>query len=289
MAEPRILLLGKNGQIGRTLHGMLDPARLVALGRSELDLADGAAIRRVLRQVEPAVIVNAAAYTAVDRAETEESVARALNATAPGILAEEASRLDALLVHYSTDYVFDGGQDQPYVEDDPPNPLNAYGRTKLAGERAIQAVHGRHLILRCSWVYAPYGHNFLLTILRLAAERDELRVVSDQVGAPTSALAIARATAGLIERSSSATGLYHLSAGGATSWYGFARAILEGRPDMRAERVVPISSAEYPAPAPRPAYSVLSNEKLFRDFGLALPDWRTGLEEVLQAMTKPAT
>ena len=285
MGERGILLLGMNGQIGRQLEGMLDAARLVALGRSELDLADGAAIRRVLRQLRPSVIVNAAAYTAVDRAETEEAAARAVNATAPGILAEEASRLDALLVHYSTDYVFDGRQRRPYVEDDPPNPLNAYGRTKLAGERAVQAVNGRHLMLRCSWVYGPHGHNFLLTILRLARERAELRVVSDQVGAPTSALAIARTTAQLIGRSPAATGLYHVSAPGATSWYGFARAVLEEQPDKRAERVIPISSEEYAAPAPRPAYSVLSNDKLMRTFGLALPDWRTGLKEVLQAIT----
>jgi dTDP-4-dehydrorhamnose reductase len=283
MAERRVLLLGKNGQVGRALQGVLDPARLVALGRSELDLADGAAIRHVLRQLEPSIIVNAAAYTAVDLAESEEAAARAVNATAPGILAEEASRLDALLVHYSTDYVFDGLQDRPYVEDDPPNPLNAYGRTKLAGEQAIQAVNGWHLILRSSWVYGPYGHNFLLTILRLARERSELRVVSDQVGAPTSVLAIARATAQLIERGPVEPGLYHLSAGGQTSWYDFARAALEEQPGKRAVRVVPISTEEYPTPARRPAYSVLSNKKLTRAFGLALPDWRTGLKEVLQA------
>lgn len=289
MDDRGILLLGKNGQIGRQLQGMLDPARLVALGRSELDLGDGAVIRQVLRQLRPSVIVNAAAYTAVDRAETEEAAARAVNATAPGILAEEASRLDALLVHYSTDYVFDGRQRHPYMEDDPPNPLNAYGRTKLAGERAVQAVNGKHLILRCSWVYGPHGHNFLLTILRLARERAELRVVSDQVGAPTSALAIARATVQLIGRVPAANGLYHMSAGGATSWYGFAKAILEEWPDTRAARVVPISSEEYAAPARRPAYSVLSNDKLTRTFGLALPDWRTELKEVLQAIATPVS
>ena len=280
--QGRILLTGRDGQVGSELHRRLgDRAEVVALGRAELDLADVVALRRAIRDVHPSIVINAAAYTAVDRAETEEELARAVNSIAPGVLAEETRRIGALLIHYSTDYVFDGQSRRPYREDDATGPLNAYGRTKLAGEQAIRQVDGRHLILRCSWVYGPRGSNFLQTVLRLARERQELRIVADQFGAPTSSLAIARATLRLAGQDGSPSGIYHLSAAGSTSWHGFASAVLE-EAGMAAVRVVPITTAEYPTPTRRPPYSVLSNDKLQRTFGIALPQWRTGLGEVVR-------
>lgn len=276
-----ILLLGRDGQVGWELQGTLASlGPVTALGRLELDLTDRDAIRRMVREVQPDVIVNAAAYTAVDRAEAEEDVAMAVNGTAPGILAEEARRVGALLVHYSTDYVFDGTKDSPYVEEDATNPLSAYGRSKLAGERAIKGVGGDHLIFRTSWVYGTRGRNFLLTMLRLASEREELRIVADQRGAPTWSRDIASATAVALGQGG-AQGLYHLTAGGETSWHGFAEAIVAGRSDPAVRRVVPITTPEYPTPAVRPAYSVLSNLKLQRELGITLPHWRESLERVL--------
>ena len=274
----RILLTGRNGQVGGELNKTLAPlGELTALGRAELDLRDAAGVRDAVRAAKPEVIVNAAAYTAVDRAEAEREAAFAVNATAPGVLAEEAKRAGALLVHYSTDYVFDGEKPAPYVEEDTPNPLNVYGASKLAGERAIAASGCRHLILRTSWVYGPRGSNFFLTMLRLAREKPELRVVDDQVGAPTSSLAIARGTAQLLTRR--AQGLYHMSAAGETSWCGFARAILSSA--GLATAVVAIRTEDYPAPAKRPRNSRLDCSRLRRDFGLSLAPWEEQLAEVI--------
>jgi dTDP-4-dehydrorhamnose reductase len=298
----RILLTGKNGQVGAELAAFLPGLGDVrAFGRQELDLLNPALVRRAIRDVRPDIIVNAAAYTAVDQAEKEQTQARALNVDAPALMAEEAKRIGAVLVHYSTDYVFDGSRDRPYVETDQPSPLNVYGKTKLAGEEAIRAVGVPHLILRTAWVYGTRGRNFLLTILRLATEREELRVVHDQFGAPTWCREIAKATMALLvqltqqgqDDISKFGGTYHLTAAGKTSWFEFAQAILEqasrtprnaawfaaatsGRP-LVARRVTPIATAEYETPARRPAYSLLSNLRLKQVFGLELPDWRAQL------------
>ncbi|MCS6786362.1 MAG: dTDP-4-dehydrorhamnose reductase [Thiobacillaceae bacterium] len=280
-----ILLTGVTGQVGWELWRALSPlGRVVALDNNALDLTDADAIRRAVSQHKPSLIVNPAAYTAVDRAEQERETAYAVNATAPAVLAEQAKGCGAILVHYSTDYVFDGAKPEPYVEEDTPNPLNAYGASKLAGEEAIRASGVRHLILRTSWVYGTRGHNFLLTMQRLMREREELRIVDDQVGAPTWSRLIAEATALILAQCLSPArgadrpepwGTYHLTCSGATSWFGFAQAIAElgGHPT----RLVPIPSSEYPTPARRPANSRLNNGKLARVFGLRLPDWREAL------------
>jgi len=300
----RILLTGKNGQVGFELERRL--ARLgqvVAPGRGEMDLSDPDAVRRTLREAKPDLIVNAAAYTAVDRAEAEPERALAVNGVAPGILAEEAKRLGAALIHYSTDYVFDGSKGAPYTEEDEPRPISAYGRTKLAGERAIEAVDIPHLILRTSWVYGARGSNFLLTILRLAKERDELAIVDDQIGAPTWSRAIAAATGTILEylgwnqpafhdACAAKRGTYNLTAAGQTSWHGFAAAILAhaasappGTPFCLEQAPVlkPITTEQYPTPAQRPRYSVLSNAKLQRTFGVAMPDWKSSLADCMSS------
>lgn len=306
-AMPRILLLGKTGQVGRELAPFLDGmGQLTSLDRQHLDLSQPDEIRRVIRSVVPDVIVNAAAYTAVDRAESDEPTARAVNGVAPGIMAEEAKQLGTLLVHYSTDYVFDGAKRAPYDEDDPPNPINAYGRTKLEGERAIQQVGCAYLIFRTAWVYARQGRNFLLTVLRLAAEKQELRIVRDQVGAPTSSRDIAAATAKVLSQICSSTngaspwsatqGIYHMTAAGETTWYDFAGRILElsqnrsgsaewiraatGDRPLIARNIVPIATAEFPTAARRPAYSVLANRRLKQAFGISLPHWEMQLRSV---------
>ncbi len=276
----RILLTGANGQVGWELRQTLAlVGEVVAVNRAQLDLEDAARIAAVVREAKPDAIVNAAAYTAVDKAESERDAAFAANAVAPGTLAEEAKKSGALLVHYSTDYVFDGTKAAPYAEDDAPRPINVYGESKLAGERAIAASGCRYLILRTSWVYGPRGSNFMLTMLRLAKERPELRVVDDQTGAPTSSLAIARATAQLLPRG--AEGLLHMTASGATTWCGFARAILKqagiGTP------VLPISTADYPTPARRPRNSRLDCARLREDAGVALASWEEQLAEVKSA------
>lgn len=291
MTRPNILVTGGTGQVGWELARALAPlGRVTAPGRAVLDLGDEGSIRRAFRDAAPALVVNAGAHTAVDRAEGEPELARALNATAPGILAEEAARAGVPLVHFSTDYVFDGSRGAPYTEDDPTAPLGVYGRTKREGEEAVAAAGGAHLVLRTSWVYGTRGHNFLRTMLRLARERDELRVVADQVGAPTWSRMLAEATAAIVapfragsgwEIPAEVSGIYHLTARGETSWHGFAEAILAldpGRAEQRARRVVPIATAEYPTPAPRPPYSVLSTAKAERVFGVALPEWREQLE-----------
>ncbi|MDA1116576.1 MAG: dTDP-4-dehydrorhamnose reductase [Proteobacteria bacterium] len=276
----RILLTGKDGQVGWELQKTLAAlGEVTALGRAELDLRDAERIGEVVRAAKPEVIVNAAAYTAVDKAESERDLAFAVNAVAPGVLAAEAKRSGALLVHYSTDCVFDGSKNSPYVENDELNPLNIYGASKLAGERAIADSGCRHLILRTSWVYGPRGSNFLLTMLRLARERPELRVVDDQIGAPTSSLAIARATAQLLPRG--AGGLYHFCAAGEASWCGFARAIL-ARAGI-ATPVVAIRTEDYPTPARRPRNSCLDCSRLRKDFGLSLASWEEQLSEVTLA------
>ncbi len=243
------------------------------------------------RAQRPAVIVNAAAYTAVDKAEADFASALAVNGRAPGILAEEAKRMGALLVHYSTDYVFDGSKRSPYGEDDATGPLNAYGRSKLAGERAIAECGCRHFVFRTSWVYGPRGRNFLATMLALAATRDELRVVDDQRGAPTSSLFLAEATAKALLRipaSGVDSGIYHLSAAGETTWAGFARAIFSrasGRPGFRRPRVLPVSTSEYPTPARRPSYSVLSNSKFANAFGFEPTPWEVQLDECFRHLS----
>lgn len=276
----RILLTGRNGQVGWELLKALAPlGEIMAPDRAQLDLRDPARIREAVRGANPDVIVNAAAYTAVDQAESEREAAFAVNAAAPAVLAEEAKRSGALLVHYSTDYVFDGTKAAPYLEDDAANPGNVYGASKLAGERAIAASGCRHLILRTSWVYGPRGSNFMLTMLRLAKERRELRVVDDQVGAPTSSLAIARATTQALRPG--AHGLYHLAAAGQTTWCGFARAILK-RAGL-ATPVAAIRSEDYPTPARRPRNSRLDCSRLRAELGVAMAPWEEQLAEVTLA------
>lgn len=292
--QSTILLTGANGQVGfelmRSLQGL---GTLVAPDRSRLDLTDLDQVRAVTRQIKPTLIVNAAAYTAVDRAESEPELAMLVNGKAPGVLAEEAKRLGAAIIHYSTDYVFDGAKSGPYVEDDMVNPQNAYGRSKLAGERAVAEAGGAHLVLRTSWVYGRRGSNFLLTMLRLAAERPELRIVADQYGAPTWCASIASLTAHVVAQAravaardaadwwSEKSGTYHLTASGSTSWFGFAEAIFELAGLERTPKVVPIATSDYPLPAKRPANSRLLNDKLAGAFGLNAPDWRDALRQTL--------
>jgi dTDP-4-dehydrorhamnose reductase len=286
----RILLTGANGQVGfelaRSLQGL---GHVVALDRSGLDLADSEQIRRVVRELSPALIVNAAAYTAVDSAESDVAAAMRLNAEAPDILAQEAKRLGALLVHYSTDYVFDGMKDGPYEEDDAANPLNVYGKSKLAGEQAIAASGCAHLILRTSWVYGARGKNFLRTMLQLGAQREELSVVADQIGAPTWSRTIAAITSDVLSQLLAkdrdewlrCSGIYHLTASGATSWCGFAQAIFDTSTLAHKPMIRAIPTAAYsgsPTAAVRPKNSRLSNHKLVATFGLTAPDWREALE-----------
>jgi dTDP-4-dehydrorhamnose reductase len=272
----RILLTGRNGQVGWELERSLAPlGEIIATDRAALDLGDPDAIRRVVREAKPELVVNAAAYTAVDKAESEPELAMRINGVAAGVLAAEAKRLGAWLIHYSTDYVFDGSGKRPYSEGDATNPINAYGRSKLAGEQAIAASGARYLILRSSWVYGSRGRNFLLAILQRAHSGAALRVVDDQIGAPTWCRQIAEVTARIVAGRSDVGGTYHLSAGGETTWCGFARAIM-ALAGIDAG-VQPIATAEYPTAAKRPRYSVLDCAKLARDFGVALPDWRDGL------------
>jgi len=289
---PVVLLLGRTGQVGWEVERLLaGRATIVAPDETVLDLRDEAALRAAVRKAAPAAIVNAAGYTAVDRAEEEPDDAHAVNAVAPGVLAEEAARLDALFVHYSTDYVFDGAKCAPYLETDVPAPLGEYGRSKLEGERRVLAAGGRGVILRTSWMYGPRGRNFLLTMLRLFEERDEVRVVDDQVGAPTTAGYLAEATLRVVEAQPplSACGLYHLTAGGVTSWYGFARRIheLDQRPSKRCARVVPIRTADYPTAARRPRWSVLDCRRFTERFGFVRRPWEELLAETMAEVLGP--
>jgi dTDP-4-dehydrorhamnose reductase len=288
--DPTVLLLGATGQVGHALRAPLGRLGTVhAPGREEVDLTAPDTIRAAVQAAAPDVIVNAAAYTAVDDAEEEGARAEAVNAQAPGVLAEAAAAAGAWLVHYSTDYVFDGTRTTPYRETDPPNPLNVYGRTKRDGEAAVRAAGGRHLILRTSWVYSARRDNFLLSMLRLADEHDSLTVVDDQTGTPTAAVWIAEATVTILRRLASmddpgaASGLYHLAASGQTSWYGFAQAIFAvfGRDDIAVE---PIPTEEYPTPAARPAYTVLDSAKARTTFALDVPPWTEQLDAVRARM-----
>lgn len=291
----KLLLLGGNGQVGRELRRSLRPLGDVVVATrdgADADLAADFAAPRSLaalvREVMPDAVVNAAAYTAVDAAEADADAAFRVNAEAPAAIAAACAGIGARLVHYSTDYVFDGSASRPYREDDATAPLGVYGASKLAGEDAIRASGAHHAILRTAWVYAAHGKNFLRTMLRLAGERDELRVVADQVGAPTPAAWIADATADVLRGGASASGTWHLVADGETNWHGFAEAIMREAHALgvlaRMPRVLPIGTADYPTPARRPAYSVLDTTKLQRDFGIAPPDWREGLRATLREM-----
>ena len=284
----RILVLGRHGQVGVALtQSMQGLGELIALDRAQLDLSNPDAIRTALRELQPQMIINAAAYTAVDAAESDEATAFQVNAEAPRVIAEESERLGAALIHYSTDYVFDGGKQGSWLEDDAPAPLSVYGRSKLAGEQAITDVGGSHLILRTSWVYGLHGKNFLLTMLKLAETRDELAIVDDQIGAPTWAVTIADATAAIIRDSGESaqlaalSGIYHLCAGGHTSWFGFAEAIFAHASIERKPKLRPITTAEYPTPAKRPSNSMLNTDKFRHTFG-DLPAWDSALKTCMQ-------
>lgn len=290
----KILLTGINGQVGNALYPKLQAlGEVVALDRNQLDLSKPDHIREVVQHIKPDLIINPAAYTAVDKAETEPELAHAINGIAPGILAEEAAEMNALLVHYSTDYVFDGTKTTPYNETDEPNPLSVYGASKLAGEQAIQVVEGSHIIFRTSWVYGTYGKNFMRTILKLAAERDNLNIVADQFGSPTSSESIADATISSLQQwNSGNSGIYHLVNSGETTWHGFAKAIVtqyeilqEKRnwPNLKikAQNIRGITSAEYPTPAHRPQNSRMNSEKLKNSYGIVMPAWEQALEEVM--------
>jgi len=295
-----ILVFGGNGQLGTELLRTLNPlGPVVATTRSGV-LPDGRAcevadfsqpqtLNAVLERVQPAMVVNAAAYTAVDRAEHERERAFAVNAQAPGIIALWCAAHHVPLVHYSTDYVFDGRGMQPYLVDAPTSPLGVYGASKLAGEHAVREAFGCHLIFRTAWVYAAHGHNFLRTMLRLGAERDELRVVADQIGTPTSAALIATITAKVLRSPRQLSGTWHLTASGETSWYGFAEVIFQQAQALgileKIPSLTPINSTDYPTPARRPAYSCLDTGSLQRDFNLILPDWRDGVMQVLDALS----
>lgn len=290
-SRPRILIVGYAGQVGLELQRCFSPdGDVVIRDRDTVDLAVPEQVRAMVRDAAPDIILNAAAYTAVDRAESEPEVAEAVNAMAPAIMAEEALRSGALLVHYSTDYVFDGSKTSPWEETDTPNPLNVYGRTKLAGEQAIQERGGKFLIFRTSWVYGPHGNNFLLTMLRLGRDRDRISIVDDQVGAPTTSIDLADAThaivSGVMTGSfgpvTSWAGLYHMTNGGKVSWYGFAKAIFErALLDGKSPELIPIKTSEYPTPARRPHNSLLSNDKLFHRFGVRLSSWEPALEAAM--------
>ena len=293
----KILLTGKDGQVGAELLNALAPlGEVVAFGPAECDLSNAAQLREIVQRVRPDLIVNAAAYTAVDKAEEEADLARAVNADAPAILAEEAKKLNAALVHYSTDYVFDGSKEGPYTEEDDPQPINVYGKTKAEGDSAVLASGIPHFIFRTTWVYGSRGKNFLLTMQRLAGERDELKIVDDQIGAPTWSRTIAQTTANILSQMledggglpaiQRASGLYNLSCSGQTSWFGFAQAIIESSGMANPPRLIPIPTSEFPRPAPRPKNSVLSHEKMKNAFGIILPDWSGTLKLCLNSSAK---
>ncbi|RDH91746.1 MAG: dTDP-4-dehydrorhamnose reductase [endosymbiont of Seepiophila jonesi] len=294
----QILIIGDQGQVGWELQrSMATLGDVIAIGRRTksltIDLADPGTIHKAVREIKPDWIINAAAYTVVDKAEEEHELAMAVNGTAPGVLAEEAKAIKATLIHYSTDYVFDGKATEPYKEESPTNPLSVYGKTKLAGEKAVEAVDGRYLILRTGWVYGNRGQNFLMTMRRLAHEREELKIVDDQYGAPTWCRHIAEATSQAVSQCvvnpdllDEKRGLYHLSSDGMTTWYVFSRSIFElmreADEKILLQAVKPITTEEYPLPAPRPGYSILDNTKLRHHFGVVLPDWKLVLDQVMK-------
>ena len=296
MQFKKILVTGVNGQVGHALQQAFakHAVNIFALDRAQLDLTDISVIRRVVQNIQPDLIINPAAYTAVDKAESEPDLAYAINATAPQVLAEEAAKLNAHLIHFSTDYVYAGNKLGAYLESDPTQPLSVYGKSKLTGEDAIRVTGIPHLIFRTSWVYGAYGKNFMNTILRLATERDELRIVADQFGAPTSSNSIAQAVFAIVDDWQHQTGTYHLVNSGETSWYGFAQAIVEEYVKLKlapplkvsARHMHAITTQDYPTPAVRPANSSLNCEKLKRDFGVTLPDWREALIRELQLLAQ---
>ncbi len=295
MRANKILLTGINGQVGHALLPKLSEFQVIGLSRAELDLTNTDAIRDVIREIKPDLVINPAAYTAVDKAESEPDLANAINAVAPRVIAEEVARLGSALIHFSTDYVYDGNKKNPYVETDEVNPISVYGKSKLVGEQAIQAVGLPHLVLRTSWVYGPYGKNFLKSILRLASERDCLSIVADQIGSPTSSLSIAETVSALIRcwhsEIEAESGLFHLSNNGNTTWHGFTCEIINQYnrlnllPTLKVSvnNIAAITTAEYPTSAVRPANSVLDNTKLKRVFDVALPRWQDGLQQVIQS------
>jgi len=291
-SSPRILLLGAGGQLGKQLkQALTGNTNLTALARADLDFTNADAIRKAIRDAKPEVVINAAAYTAVDKAESEPEQARLVNAVAPGVIAEELTRTKGWLIHYSTDYVFDGSGAKPWVETDPTGPLGVYGHTKLDGEVTIAATGCKHVILRTSWVYAAEGRNFLHTMLRLGRERDQLKVVDDQIGAPTTAEALTAATEAVLNylaangQNPAASGVYHLACAGETSWCGFARAIFaEFAPRQTPPEVLPIPTEAYPTPAKRPRNSRLNCGKFIRQFGFSMPQWQDALHEVALAV-----
>ena len=293
-----ILLFGKDGQVGWELNRLVQPlGEVTAMGRLEADFSEPEALRKIVQSYRPDVIINAAAYTAVDRAEEEEALAMLVNSEAPGVLAEEARKINALLIHYSTDYVFDGENEKPYAESDEPNPINVYGNSKLGGERAIQNSGCRYIILRTSWVYSSRGKNFFLTVVRLAEKQPRLAIVSDQTGAPTWARMIADATIAVLKQAcgevlsgSFVSDVYHLTSRGQTTWYGFATKILS---DNRITSVLkgrqppgidPLTTAQYPTPARRPKNSTLDISKIESRYDLQLPDWEKSLGEFMQTV-----
>ncbi|MCL0045168.1 dTDP-4-dehydrorhamnose reductase [Nitrospinaceae bacterium] len=291
----RILLTGKNGQVGNELNKILPQfGEVIATGRNEMNLADPSQIRRVVQQVKPELIINAGAYTAVDKAESDQELAKAVNGIAPKILAEEAKNKDALLIHYSTDYSYNGEMNhRPYLESDSPAPNSVYGKTKLEGDQAIEKSGASHLIFRTGWVYSKRGESFLHTILTLAKEKKELRIVNDQTGTPTWCRSIAEATCkainnilekredSLSKTVSNISGVYHMTCQGETNWHGFAQMILELSCPDNMPKLLAISTKEYPTPAIRPTYSVLSNSKLKKNFGIQLPHWEHALKQCL--------
>lgn len=292
MKSPKILVFGRVGQVGWELrHKLACLGPVTSVDFPEIDFSRPDTIRDAVRAAQPTVIVNAAAYTAVDKAEATPEPAWAINATGPGIIAEEAHRLGALMIHYSTDYVYDGSKQSPWVETDAPNPLNVYGKSKLAGDEAIEAAGGDYIILRTSWVYGARGGNFLLTMLRLAKERPELRIVDDQTGSPTTSECIAQATANILAQVIGSGldgrgGVYHLTSSGQTTWFGFAKEFLSKQPVC--PTLTPIPSSSYPVPAQRPVNSVLSCDRLAEAFGVRMPSWQHSLDLVLETLAESA-
>jgi len=295
MTNLKILVLGRGGQVGWELrHRLACMGTVIGMDFPEVDFSKADSLRETVQAVAPAVIVNAAAYTAVDKAESEIELAMAINGTAPGVLAEEAKRLGSVLVHYSTDYVFDGTKQGLYVESDAPHPMNVYGRSKLAGDEAIQRVGGDYLILRTSWVYGARGNNFLLTMLRLAKEKTELRIVDDQIGSPTTSECIAQATADILAQVlapagggfEGRSGIYNLTCAGETSWFGFAKEFLSAQVGSATPKLIPIPTSEFPRPAKRPANSRLSCRRVEETFGVVMPDWKVALALVLETLNE---